>query len=188
MSDRRKNLRSEFSDRRRSLDDQTRHIANQSIATHLADWPPLQSAQVVAAYAASNAEVDITTTITHLWQKSVQVALPVVSANGQMTFFVYTPDSDIQTNRFGIIEPRNSVEILPTQIDVVLTPLVAFDSWGHRLGMGGGYYDRYLPETRAYVLGVAFACQYSAAELPHESWDVGCNAVVTENGVLEFAS
>jgi 5-formyltetrahydrofolate cyclo-ligase len=54
--------------------------------------------------------------------------------------------------------------------------------------MGGGYYDRYLPETRAYVLGVAFACQHSAAELPHESWDVGCNAVVTENGVLEFAS
>lgn len=188
MSDTRKNLRSEFSDRRRSLDDQARQAANQTIATHLANWTPLQSTQVVAAYAASNAEVDISTTIADLWQKSVQVALPVVGANGQMSFFVYTADSDVQINRFGIIEPRNSLEIPPSQIDIVLTPVVAFDKWGHRLGMGGGYYDRYLPETQAYVLGVAFACQYSAAELPHESWDIGCNAVVTENGVLEFAT
>ena len=187
MSDRRQTLRSEFSDLRRSLDDQARQAANQAIARHLANWAPLQSAHVVAAYSASNAEVDVTTTIAHLWEKSVQVALPVVGTNGQMAFFEYNADSDVQINRFGIIEPRNSLEIQPAQIDMVLTPLVAFDNWGHRLGMGGGYYDRYLPETQAYILGVAFACQHSVAELPHAPWDVDCNAVVTENGVLEFA-
>ena len=186
MSDRRKSLRREFSDRRRNLDDQARQAATESIAIHLAHWAPLQSARVVAAYAASNAEVDITATIEHLWQNSVQVALPVVGANGQMAFFAYTADSDVQINRFGITEPRNSIEIPPTTIDVVLTPLLAYDKWGNRLGMGGGYYDRYLPETQAYILGVAFACQYSAAELPNEDWDVRCNAVATENGVLEF--
>jgi len=187
MSDRRISLRREFSDRRRNLDDQTRQAANESIATHLAHWAPLQSARVVAAYAASNAEVDVTTTIEQLWRNSVQVALPVVGANGEMAFFAFTADSDVQINRFGITEPRNSIEIPPASIDVVLTPLLAFDKWGNRLGMGGGYYDRYLPETRAHILGVAFACQYSAAELPNEDWDVRCNAVVTENGVLEFA-
>ncbi|XOV83719.1 MAG: 5-formyltetrahydrofolate cyclo-ligase [bacterium] len=187
MSDRRKILRSEFSDRRRQLDEQTRQAANQSIATHLENWAPLQAARVVAAYAASKAEADVSAVISHLWQQSVQVALPVVAGNGQMAFYAYTASSPVQVNRFGITEPRNTAAIRPADIDVVLAPLLAYDSWGNRLGMGGGYYDRYLPNTRAYILGVAFACQFSAAELPHEAWDVRCHAVVTENGVLEFA-
>lgn len=186
MSNRRNTLRSEFSARRRNLDDHARQAANISISTHLADWAPLRSARVVAAYAASNAEVDVTQTIEYLWQNSVQVALPVVGANGQMAFFAYTVDSEVQINRFGITEPRNSLEIPPAELDVVLTPLLAYDKWGNRLGMGGGYYDRYLPATKAHILGVAFSCQYSAAELPNEDWDVRCNAVATENGVLEF--
>ena len=186
MRDKRATLRTQFAAQRRNLDDQTRQAADLAISRHLEHYPPLQNARVVAAYAASNAEVDLTSTIDQLWLAGVQVVLPVVGANGQMVFFHYTPDTDVQINRFGILEPRNSQEIQPSHIDVVLAPLVAYDSWGNRLGMGGGYYDRYLPQTRAFILGVAYACQYSASELPHEPWDVRCHAVVTQNSVVEF--
>ena len=72
----------------------------------------------------------------------------------------------------------------------MLVPLVAFDSLGHRLGMGGGYYDRYLPRLspECPLIGVAFACQHTDAPLPREAWDVPLHAVVTENAVLEWPS
>ena len=95
----------------------------------------------------------------------------------------------MEDNRFGIAEPpASNPHIQPEDIDAVLAPLVAFDDQGHRLGMGGGYYDRFLPRLNAGtpLIGVAFACQQYEQPLPREAWDVPLHAVVTENGVLEW--
>ena len=83
-----------------------------------------------------------------------------------------------------ILEPAESAVV--SDFDCVLTPLVAFDDRGFRLGMGGGYYDRYFARTDTLLIGVAFACQRSEAPLPSETWDVHLDAIVTEQGILEF--
>lgn len=186
MSDTRAGLRQYFKTRRQQLDAEQRRLANQTINQHLCVFYPLRRATVIAVYAASAAEVDLNETIEYLWRQDQQVALPVIGEGGHMDFFHYTANTQVSKNRFGIVEPVDGDLITPAQIDMVLTPLVAFDDNGTRLGMGGGYYDRYLAQTQAQVLGVAYACQRSESLLPDEPWDMDLNAVVTENGVLEF--
>ena len=87
---------------------------------------------------------------------------------------------------FGIPEPvseRGRV-VDPADIDLVVSPCSSFDESGMRLGMGGGYYDRYLPKcTKADVMLVAYECQGCEA-VPAEPWDVPVPCIVTEARVL----
>ena len=86
---------------------------------------------------------------------------------------------------FGISEPDpDQGEIVaPENIDLVICPCTSFDAEGHRLGMGGGYYDRFLPRCRkARVVAVAFEAQRSAV-LPTEPWDKPVDAAITEDAV-----
>lgn len=83
---------------------------------------------------------------------------------------------------FGIEEPdpARSERIDPWDIDLVLCPCAAFDAEGRRLGMGAGYYDRFLPQCEnAYIAAVAFECQRAEA-IPAEPWDVPMQEVFTE--------
>ena len=87
---------------------------------------------------------------------------------------------------FGIPEPvpEQGRVVAPEDIDLVVSPCRSFDGTFMRLGMGGGYYDRYLPKcTRADVMLVAFECQ-RAEKIPAEDWDVPVPCVVTEERVL----
>ena len=83
----------------------------------------------------------------------------------------------------------------PNQVDLLLLPLVAFDSAGTRLGMGGGFYDRsfaFLRDPayqgkRPYLLGLAYTFQKTPDLLLRELWDVPLNAVATETALQVFA-
>jgi len=164
-------------------------MASEQIASHLFELAALREAHMVAAFAATATEVDLKPWITGHLSRGGEVALPRVGANRQMVFHLYTSGTVLEANRFGIGEPRASeAEIAPHALDAILVPLVAFDSSGHRLGMGGGYYDRYLPALNAAtpIIGVAFACQQYAGTLPRDVWDVPLHTVVTERGVLEW--
>lgn len=109
--------------------------------------------------------------------------------NPTMTFHPYIP-GQLQINDFGIREPlAGTLELVPKSNDLWLIPLVTYDSSGNRLGMGGGYYDRYLsalPE-RPDLIGVAYACQQHPTPLPSATWDIPLDAVITEAGLQEFA-
>ncbi len=148
----------------------------------------LASTDVVAAYYARDGEVDLAPLIDVCWQRRIAVALPVLSGQ-RMAFASYRPDTALRDNRYGIPEPAAPHDgadltgepppLLPT---VVLAPLVAFDDGGNRLGMGGGYYDRYFAaHPTALRIGVAHACQRVEA-LPSNPWDVPVDALVTEQG------
>ena len=137
---------------------------------------------VVAAYYARDGEVDLAPLIEMCWQRGIAVALPVLAGRG-MTFAGYGCDTTLRNNRYGILEPDPTLE-QPAALEpnVVLVPLVAFDDNGNRLGMGGGYYDRYLTAHPAALrVGVAHECQ-RADVLPTDSRDARLAAVVTEIG------
>ena len=137
---------------------------------------------VVAAYLARDGEVDLASVIRRCWRRRIVVAVPVLGRR-EMRFAAYRCDTPLARNRFGIGEPRRPEFVSPT---VVLAPLVAFDGSGHRLGMGGGYYDRYFaaaPDTTR--IGIAHECQ-RAPVLPATTSDVSLSAVVTENGWQSF--
>ena len=113
-----------------------------------------------------------------------------------MTFYTLAPKTATVNARYGLTEPRTfgagaGSYVHPLSLTVLFVPLVAFDEQGQRLGMGAGYYDRYLgriPHTlRPLVIGLAHELQRSGDLLNAAPWDVPLDGVVTEAGSQPFS-
>jgi len=108
-----------------------------------------------------------------------------------MRFRRWRPGATMVPNRYGIPEPREGRECDVRRLELVLTPLVAFDGNGTRLGMGAGFYDRTFeflradPDAGPWLVGVAYAMQ-QVDSLPAETWDVPVGGVITERGLRVF--
>lgn len=164
--------------------------AGAQVAAQLSNFLPelyLSSRCVVAGYIQRGSELDPLPMLKSLRNGGHRLALPVVTAkNAPLIFREWEPDAPLAPDVQGLPAPLSSLPaVMP---EIVLVPLVAFDSKGNRLGTGAGYYDRTLPALRAQnpkllAVGVAFAVQQER-ELPHEPTDVPLDAVITERGVL----
>ena len=183
-------LRKVLRQRRQSLAPSLRTAAEQRIITELNNCAVVSSARTVAAFISINGEVSLQRWLLNA-ARNHRIALPVIdpcSQSRQMTFHEYRAGDALAPNRFGIPEPApDTPKCKSRHIDVMLLPVVGFDASGTRLGMGAGYYDRYLgaAKKKPYLLGVAFACQ-QVERLDRAEWDMPLDAVVTEDGLLEF--
>lgn len=191
MTESRAELRQRFRHQRRALTPALRTEAESQICAHLRELLEQlpngdTNPAVVAAYLAFDGEADLSRWFA---ETPHQIVLPRVSPHDStMTFHPWAPGEELAANTYNINEPLASVPAV-SHIDMVLTPCVAFDDSGRRLGMGGGYYDRFFaasPETTR--VGVGFSVQRHKRPLPVEHWDVHLHAVVTEDGVLEFSA
>jgi 5-formyltetrahydrofolate cyclo-ligase len=136
--------------------------------------------------------MDTTPIIHALWAAKKNCYLPVVTPAPQksLQFALYTPDSTLISNRYQITEPDAGGKFFShAKLDCVLLPLCGFDLQGHRLGSGGGYYDRTfagkLQRDRPVLIGVGYQLQAVAA-LPADDWDVTLEGVLTETKILKF--
>ena len=149
----------------------------------------------VALYLSFDGELNTQALIHYLWSQSIKVYLPVLHpfSKGHLLFLRYTPDSKMTSNRFGIAEPILDVQnVCPLmQLDLIFTPLVAFDKKGNRLGMGGGFYDRTLAtvltsqDNKPLLVGVAHEGQ-KADLLSCENWDIPMQSVLTPERLYWF--
>lgn len=100
-------------------------------------------AHTVAVFLSFDGELDTQPLIEQLWRAGKRVYLPVLHpfSAGNLLFLNYHPQSELVMNRLKIHEPKLDVrDVLPlSRLDVLITPLVAFDEYGQRLGMGGGF-------------------------------------------------
>lgn len=141
--------------------------------------------EVVACYRAQDGEVDLDLVMRNLFRSHTKVAIPVVRER-RMQFSLIAPNSQFIPGPFGIEEPTVIAVVDPSRIDLVLAPLVAFSSGGHRLGRGGGYYDSFLNDIDETVfVGVGFDFQQSDEFCSHAN-DKPLDAVVTETGWRVF--
>ncbi len=148
---------------------------------------PAQS--VVAGYWPMNDEISPMPLLKRLFKDGIQCSLPAVLAKGEaLTFRDWRPDMELEDGPFGTSHPpRNSEVVTP---GVLLVPMLAFDSQGHRIGYGGGYYDRTLIQMKAdgaplLAVGMAYASQRVEA-VPKEPLDQRLDWVITENGAHQF--
>ncbi|EIW8579478.1 5-formyltetrahydrofolate cyclo-ligase [Klebsiella aerogenes] len=181
----RQQIRQQSRERRRALSaEQQQRFALQA-AERMMAYPPVVLAHTVALFLSFDGELDTQPLIEQLWRAGKRVYLPVLHpfSPGNLLFLHYHPQSQLIFNRLKIYEPKLDVrDVLPlAELDVLITPLVAFDASGQRLGMGGGFYDRTLQNWRQYRLqpvGYAHDCQ-QVDTLPSEQWDIPLPAVIT---------
>ena len=181
----RQQIRQQIRQRRRALTPEQQTQFALQAADRMMAYPPVLLAQTVAVFLSFDGELDTRPLIDQLWRAGKRVYLPVLHpfSPGNLLFLHYHPSSDLVVNRLNIREPKLDVrDVLPlSQLDVLVTPLVAFDAAGQRLGMGGGFYDRTLQNWQQYRLqpvGYAHDCQ-QVDSLPSEEWDIPLPAVIT---------
>ncbi|MGQ8364763.1 5-formyltetrahydrofolate cyclo-ligase [Glaciecola sp. 1036] len=191
----RNTLRQTFRERRKSLSHQEQHTAALGLVDQIQSLDVLQGASKVALYMTNDSELDTQPLIEHLWQQNVKVYLPVLHpfSDGYLLFLHYHPNSVMTANHYGIAEPRlDCRDVCPVaNLDVLFTPLVAFDASGNRLGMGGGFYDRTLAflhnnkQNQPKLIGLAHDIQQTLS-LPTEAWDIPLPTIITPTQHFSF--
>ena len=177
-------LREELRQRRRALSPQEQSAAARTVAIHIARIPGWPTARRIALYLASDGEIDTAPLSADCRAAEKQLFLPVIDDNNLMEFAEWKPGSELATNRYGIPEPpRAAQRCAAAALDIIVLPLVAWDSTGGRLGMGGGYYDRALAGVNGPLLiGLAHAVQ-QVQQVPRDDWDIPLDYVVTDSAL-----
>ena len=180
-------LRSAMRARRAALSPEAVAEAGAAVARRLESVPAMAGARRVAAYRAVRGEVPLDALLDG--ERRQVLTLPRV-AGRDLEFVAWRDGQRFAPGSFGIPEPVHGEVVAFADHDAVLVPLVAFDAHCHRLGQGGGFYDRALaalpsgPETaRPATIGVAHWFQ-QVDEIPLEPWDMPLDAVVTDRGVV----
>ena len=143
-------------------------------------------ARIVMAYIPLPDELDIEPMLRSAWQDGKTVAMPRIiwEKHELKPIVTHNLDSDLMAGRHGLREPAGTEEITLSDIDLVIVPAVGFDRRGHRMGRGGGFYDRFLARSklRARTVGITFD-QQVLEELPVLSHDQRVQMVVTDAGI-----
>ncbi len=188
----RKQIRNQIRQLRRSLSLDEQLLAGEDLLKTIRSVQGLLSFKTYGIYLSSDGEIDTNPLISELWNLGANVYLPVVlNEDNGLEFRLYTKNTKLVPDRYGILEPdTNSPTIDPANLNVLFTPLVAFDKKGNRLGMGGGYYDRLLSNLKQLgrgpiPIGLAHNCQL-VEELPCETWDIPLPAIVTPKQLYNF--
>ncbi|MCK3824763.1 5-formyltetrahydrofolate cyclo-ligase [Pseudomonas sp. W2Aug9] len=175
---------------RRALTPSEQRQAALGLYRQLAQHPLFRRAKHISLYLPTDGEIDPRLLLRAAQRRGKATYLPVLSAwpRTKMVFQRVRPGDKLSPNRFGILEPRVNVhqQRKVWALDLVLLPLVGFDSEGGRLGMGGGFYDRslaYLARRKSWrkptLLGLAHECQ-QVDRLAQASWDVPLGGTVTD--------
>jgi len=177
-----KKLRQQLREKRNQLASVGQLKSAQQLTAKLIKQLPQQTKRV-ALYLASDGEISPHLFIEHCWKNSIDVYLPVLHpfCAGNLMFLRYEPSTKMTVNKYGISEPALNVQLVcpANKLDIIYTPLVAFDKSGNRMGMGGGYYDRTLAANpHISTIGLAHDCQ-QVDQLNVEPWDMPLERIIT---------
>lgn len=180
-------LRAQLLEQRQALSPNQVIQDSAAACEHLLKSDVFQSASTIASYLATNNELDMALALDDCHKKNKPVFLPMISdfKRKMMDFRQYLPDDTLHKNRYGIAEPTVEAELWsPAKNDVILVPLVACDLAGNRLGMGGGFYDRFLEQRADSLVKIGIAYDWQVLDsVPTEAWDIPVDYVLTPSGL-----
>lgn len=165
-----------------------RHRAARAAARQLLRCRALSRVRRIAIYLSHGSELDTAPLLRALYSRGSHVYVPVILRNQRLSFVRLRPATRLRRDHLGIRQPAKlRPHCTVKRLQAIMLPLLGFDPQGHRLGQGGGYYDRTLAHCRHRPLRIGYA--YSAQEVaavPSEPWDQALDAVVTEKGMRRF--
>ena len=150
-----------------------------------ADAIGIEPGQVVSGFWPMRSEIDVRPLMFALRERGARLSLPAILDRTTIVFRELVRGVDMVEMGFGTVGPGEEAEVLDPA--VMLVPLAAFDARGHRIGYGGGYYDRAIERLhgrgmRPRLIGVAFECQ-EVPEVPNEGHDVQLDQILTESSL-----
>ncbi len=191
--DPKRNLRKVVIEKRESLSPEERKAKSENICRKLIDGEDFKGAKKILLYKAIKSEVDLSYLEAEIrkmedFRDKKVIAYPLVKSANEMIALAPNTEEDFVEGFHNILEPKAdaSEKVEAADFDIIVCPCTAFDEEGNRMGMGAGYYDRYLAQCgNAKIVAVAFECQKVATVFP-EAWDKRMNAVYTEEQVYRF--
>jgi 5-formyltetrahydrofolate cyclo-ligase len=180
------NLRREVRSRLAQLDGLEHEILSGQIAGALFEMDVWKSAGTIGITISIYPEIDTKKIIERAWQEGKKVAVPkCIPDTKSMVFKEISSFSQLETVYFGLQEPVESTRaVQPSDINLLIVPGLAFTKTGNRLGVGGGYYDRFLIGYKGLSISLAFQFQVRG-QLPAETHDIPVKMLITPSGKID---
>jgi 5-formyltetrahydrofolate cyclo-ligase len=184
-----KDLRSDYKNRRKSISNSFLLNSSQAIAKALLELP-IWHHDYYHLFLPITQHKEIDTSFIHsiLRDRDKNIVLPKVSDHNSLKHYLLTEATELRINRWNIPEPVDGIEVAALKLDVVFLPLLAFDQNGNRVGYGKGFYDNFLRECREDVvkIGVSLFEAVETIEDTHEN-DVPLDYCVTPEKIYSFS-
>ena len=178
-----KDIRKKIFAARKQCSEEQIEKMSRKITEKVISLPVFEQENKILVYADYNHEVVTRYLIEEAWQAGKEVAVPKVVGK-DMVFYKLTDFAQLEKGYFGIPEPARG-EIVQWEEALMIMPGVAFDRQNHRVGYGGGFYDRFL-EKHPYITRVAVAFEFQMmSEVPVESTDISPEIIVTEKEIYK---
>ncbi len=185
-----KKLRKMYIDRRLNLNETDIEVKSRELLEQFKSFENQLKDKSVFIFIDFKKEVQTQPLINYLKTINCKIFVPrIEESSHQMEIHPYLSHEALVKSRYGILEPQQNPSgiISPDILDVVITPGVAFDLKGYRIGYGGGYYDRLFAKIGNAVLKIAIGFEIQIApSVPVDSYDWKVDYLVTENTIYSF--
>ncbi len=183
--DAKRQLRTRIAAIRRALPAEARAARSARIAAHVIAHPAFERARVITTYVPMRGEVDPSMIVDAARKAGKIVALPRIDLEAdEMRFFVWAEGAELEESGYEFLQPPPGAEpVNDDDVDLVLTPALAIDERGHRIGFGKGYYDHFLTRLKnATSIALIYDFQ-RMAEVPDTPGDVPVDFWAWDEGV-----
>lgn len=171
-------IRKTMKQKRLFLDKETFFHNSEIIFNKIINHSQYKKARIVGVYVSMNNEVDTHHLIEYMLKDHI-VVTPKVNGNN-MDFFRIESFSDLKEGYFHVLEPITKEVVEPSDIDLMIVPMLAYDRNNHRVGYGKGYYDKYFSRGfKGYKLGLAFSSQ-EVEKIENDAFDYALDEIINE--------
>jgi len=184
-------LRKRLINKRRLLSQQAILENSKKIADTLINFDRYQQSEKIMLYVATKLEVQTQEIIETAQKDNKKIYIPLIiqEKHDLIPSLVYDFEKELALGNLGIVQPKEEFYrlISPSILDLVIVPGIAFTQQGHRLGRGGGYYDRFLYKLERHTYSVALAFEMQMIEkIPLEETDIPVDCIITEKRIIRI--
>lgn len=178
-------LRQQIREKQKNLTKDYIKQANQGMLTRFLMYPVFQQVDSIFTYVSTESEPDTSTILETAWQMGKLVAVPRCLPGSEHLMEAVQVNSweDLEPGRYGILEPKQDLPVIDAyKLALGVIPCVSADRFGHRLGHGAGYYDRFLAGQGMYKYCLCFEALMSE-EVPVDQFDLPMDRIFTEDRI-----
>lgn len=179
-------IRKLMSKRRNNLSADSVKEKSMDIFKNLTSIKEFCDAGQVLSFISLNNEVNTEKIINFFWNQNKNTFAPKVIGS-EIDFFKFSKYKELTIGKFNILEPNTNYKYIYNQGDVIIIPGLAFDTFGGRVGYGGGFYDKYLSKSLPLVkIAIAYDFQVLDTEIEVDEFDIKPDYIVTEKRIIKI--